>query len=897
MSNINDFVIDNGIFREYIGPNVEILEIPEGTMVIDQYSLRRSNLKGCNKIIFPKTLKNVGRCALDDYGENVHELEFLGDITVIGEHAFSFGRKLKKITFHGKVEKIEGGAFARAGILSIEFPKGVDTIGNAAFARCSELEEIHAPGLKKIGTDAFSGCSRLELVDIPENVVMGDCAFCKCNKLKKDGMIIVNNVLFELNDRKEIPDGIVTISKFALAPYEKIEIPMSVRTIHEQHWGAEFVFPQGFLQTNEKLSGKGLIEGIKNSKLTSADVAALYLFQSGKAYDEILKNRMDENISLLANEMAALVEKKGTAKHYLKAVEYVIGHVENIPRDIIQKLYDIGIAAKYKKEVALLNSYLQEDVSCEDEAESSECYSEINELKKIFNEHLLDKSIYKGFAEYFEEVRYAGSEELAPSFVVKCAIVPYLDQYEGRPKKIGEYNTDYIKVNFVEGAEKAAALLNRNDLMNLVEKAILNAGTSGWYIPYGRYADRNQISELISKMRKWESWRDYAATGRSNIIIARGALMLSDTREAMMNLDKTGHLGVYAALRNTDADALRDTVLAEFGLDEAGHKEYDLGGKKITVTLEEDLSLSIYDESAKKIVKSIPKKGAEPELYEKAKEDFAEMKKNVKKVVQGRVDLLFESFLTGAKRREPGSWINSYTKNPVLRQIASLIVWNQGDDTFIMTKDGAVTSDGAPYAFQENVKIGVAHPIEMKPDAVSSWQKYFTSRNLKQPFAQIWEPVLNPKEVTKDRYIGCMIPFYRFRGQKKHGIHVEDYDFHNEIDISFDDCRAEVERIDWNRHEINNEDRFEVKSIGFRTYTRQVNHILAYLDRITIYDRIKKDDITIEKYLPSFTLAQITEFIQIAAENNCTNVTSILLDYKNANYADFDPMEEFSLDF
>ena len=49
-------------------------------------------------------------------------------------------------------------------------------------------------------------------------------------------------------------------------------------------------------------------------------------------------------------------------------------------------------------------------------------------------------------------------------------------------------------------------------------------------------------------------------------------------------------------------------------------------------------------------------------------------------------------------------------------------------------------------------------------------------------------------------------------------------------------------------------------------------------------------------FLPSFALAQIAEFIKVSAENNSTNVTGILLKYKNQHFADFDPMEEFSPD-
>lgn len=62
------------------------------------------------------------------------------------------------------------------------------------------------------------------------------------------------------------------------------------------------------------------------------------------------------------------------------------------------------------------------------------------------------------------------------------------------------------------------------------------------------------------------------------------------------------------------------------------------------------------------------------------------------------------------------------------------------------------------------------------------------------------------------------------------------------------------------------------------------------------YSRIEKDDTGIAQLLHCFTLAQITEFLKIAEENDCTNVKALLLDFKNQNYADFDPMEKFALE-
>ena len=225
-----------------------------------------------------------------------------------------------------------------------------------------------------------------------------------------------------------------------------------------------------------------------------------------------------------------------------------------------------------------------------------------------------------------------------------------------------------------------------------------------------------------------------------------------------------------------------------------------------------------------------------------------------------------------------------------------MVVWAQGKQTFSLNDTGVIGSAKQPYVITAE-PIRVAHPMEMDADDVKAWQKYFTRHGLKQPFQQVWEPVHTAKEIKEDRYAGCMIPYYRFVKQEKHGIHVTDEDFHNEITIKIDGCSTAIERIDWRRHEIRMEDRFEIRSFGFRKYTRQVNHVVAYLDRITVWDRVRKDDPTVMDLMPGFTLTQITEFIAAAQEANATNVLAALLEYKNVNFADFDPMDEFTLEW
>ena len=73
--------------------------------------------------------------------------------------------------------------------------------------------------------------------------------------------------------------------------------------------------------------------------------------------------------------------------------------------------------------------------------------------------------------------------------------------------------------------------------------------------------------------------------------------------------------------------------------------------------------------------------------------------------------------------------------------------------------------------------------------------------------------------------------------------------------------------------------------------------MIAYLDRITVWDRVRKDDVSVMDQIGRFTLAQVTEMIQAAQEAQAINVLALLLEYKNAHFADFDPMDEFTLEW
>ena len=129
------------------------------------------------------------------------------------------------------------------------------------------------------------------------------------------------------------------------------------------------------------------------------------------------------------------------------------------------------------------------------------------------------------------------SKEKASEFVVMCAIAPYLDIMKVRPKKIGSYKTDYLRVEFCKKADKIASEFDGESFLATLEKIVYIKDAyknPQLLLPLCRFGTREQIKEVISYIGKWNNWHRYGSSGRKTIIVARGALMLSDTREAML---------------------------------------------------------------------------------------------------------------------------------------------------------------------------------------------------------------------------------------------------------------------------------------------------------------------------------------------------------------------------
>lgn len=923
--------------------NAHIVEIvlPEGVKSIEENVFY--NCKALKKIHIPASVEEIDNNQWDwSLKPEIHGLT--------GSYAEEYARNGHwRFVSTGVTEKKNVSNFViwdgelteyRGSDEEVIIPEGVITIGThqnksgwgeaGAFEENKALKKVVIPaGVREIKSGAFEGCTNLKYVEIPDSVIqVGPGAFlntlweqerngqmvyigkilykagsCEKELVVREGTVAVEAQAFYGNraiEKVTLPEGLKRIGGGAFYGCNNLEsmvVPSSVEEL------GDYLFTEG--QKLKQVSGGVLRRTTKMSAKFKMfytgdpeDTAWLVLYQPEKSWQKAAREALTADTA----SVGATMKQIAVLIRGLEILDKAVGNrvaafaqewCKFAGKDALQAVYD-ALKEKNHPMVKKLDTDTVFQQCLQGPAE--EDVSELHPVEAMVVENLTPSPLYeKVLQQIFTGVRYAGSEEACAPRVLAYIVTEYVKQYDPEMVRyISEYAYSCGSIHSSDVADKAAKTLDQEDFLDALQR-LAERNEESYWIPYARYADEKRTVTMISQMRAWDNWNAFAATGRKNIIIARTGLLLNDTRAAMLYFDKIGQLHKYAEIRGTDAETLRDTVLSEFGFDKNREIWYDLGGNTLLVQMGDDLSLTLFDTNAGKTVKSIPKKNADPALYDQAKAAVSDLKKNIKKVVTNRKNTLFADFLSGGEK-DAETWKRSYFGNPVLNSVARLLVWTQEGKTFTVTAEGAVDSRGAVYEIS-GAPIRVAHPMEMQEE-ISAWQSYFTDRGLKQPFEQVWEPAYKLEDIHEDRYSGCKIPVYRLTNKEQHGITVWGLTAYSECyGFNLKDCELEHTASEWRFIPgITDDATFELGKLQVKNMTRYTNHILYLFDKWTVADRILKDDISIEASLAAFTAAQIREFLTLANENGCTNCAALLLNYQNENFAEFDPMAEFTLD-
>ena len=210
MSNPNDFVIENGVLKKYVGPGGDVV-VPEGVTEIQDGSYWSGGVfRECSRltsITLPESITRIGDAAF--FGcRRLNRINLPMGVMSIGSWAFYYCDSLKNIKLPESVTIIGTGAFSGCkgqpvgdgfillGDILLGFegtggnatvPDGVKHISDASFSDCKSLTSIILPeGVTNIGSSAFSGCSSLKRITLPDCVTsIGSSAFSGCSSLKQ----------------------------------------------------------------------------------------------------------------------------------------------------------------------------------------------------------------------------------------------------------------------------------------------------------------------------------------------------------------------------------------------------------------------------------------------------------------------------------------------------------------------------------------------------------------------------------------------------------------------------------------------------------------------------------------------------------------------------------------
>ena len=917
--NLNNIILPNGIkslkeLQHYSRRSLNTIDIPDSVSSIG----RKTFWKWYNltSIVIPQGVTSIGDSAFDDCN-SLTSIVIPEGVTSIGNRAFRRCSNLTSIIIPESVTSIGYGIFEGCDNLkNVVLPSGVTNIGIGAFNRCNSLTSIVIPeGVKSIEGSAFWGCSNLTSIVIPEGVAsIGNRAFYGCSSLTSlvipEGVTNIGEQAFrECNSLTSIviPEGVTSIGGETFVycrSLARIVLPESISSIGGNAFTCTALRE---IQNIDLLIRKGckihsatliwLLENLWNGPEFLSETAQVYLTNPGKAVNEICESRLFEDCAATADVMLGLIEVNLSNASALKKIStFALTCGGELPREKLIAIYEALKEIGAKPAVKLLEKAVQNEEGPKLEGATGHPIEAI--CQERFKEALLDRDLkaYGIAPKLFTGVHYQGTKTMAPEFVVKCAIHPYMVKLKDLPRAIGGYQTDFIEVEPDPQIDEIAKTLEREELQELLQSLIHQFDPFKWrlLLPYCRYGSGKQMNAIAAMIKKWQVWGDFDAAGRRFIIVLHGAMMLSDTREAMFLMEKWGMFDAYARTRNTTAEVLRDSVLTEFDFDSDGSKHYNLGNSIIAASINQDLTLSLFNETTGKEVKSLPKRGADEEKYAAASAEFADLKKNIKNAVKNRVARFKESFVSPVDVKA-SDWKSSYTKNYVLKRLASLLVWQwqhkESAFRFMLEMDGIfIDCTGRPVEVADIGSIILAHPVEIPTEELDCWKELLTQKQIAQPFVQIFEPVnkLGPSEAAK-RYEGIELPVFLLSALAKEGILSQGFQYEGNW-LGFQGKALTIDSsvisdVYYSERSIPFDAMVKLVKVTIEGTPRAANHEIYAMDKALIENRVRNGDIAaVQASSRVITAKTIQHLIDVSIQVEQMEVTAWLMNYKNDHF-------------
>ena len=165
MSNTNDFIIEKGVLKKYVGLGGDVV-IPDGVTGIGSKVF--ASEKNITSVIIPDGVTEIGDRAF--YGVPLEKVDIPDSVVKIKQFVFRETNDLfckpKAIVFAGKVLIRYAGNAEK-----YKVPDGTVGIGDNAFQRVKLSHVVIPDSILHIGNDAFGSCYNLKKIEISEQTV------------------------------------------------------------------------------------------------------------------------------------------------------------------------------------------------------------------------------------------------------------------------------------------------------------------------------------------------------------------------------------------------------------------------------------------------------------------------------------------------------------------------------------------------------------------------------------------------------------------------------------------------------------------------------------------------------------------------------------------------------
>lgn len=360
----------------------------------------------------------------------------------------------------------------------------------------------------------------------------------------------------------------------------------------------------------------------------------------------------------------------------------------------------------------------------------------------------------------YSTVRILNSEEKVPELLTKYYVSEYIllkDLY-------------VIKL-----CKKIQEFVNPYDFRELIKKIYemwISEGASTKYknivLPFALTASESQILILKKQIDTWanNSKPALAAFAVQSLCMnaSKMALLLTDTisKKHKNKKVKTAALeamNLVAGEMGITREELDDLIVPDMGFNKNRTRFYDYGERKFKVILNQDLTVSLYDETKGKEIKSLPKASVKlndnEEMVAEAKEDLKAMKKQLKIVFDSQKPRIAKAILAG-RNWSFEKWKALFIENPIMTGFATGLIWEELNDkkeliqTFRYMEDGSFnTVEEEEYDLKKGSYIAPLHPVDIDDETLQMWKQQLEDYEIIQPIEQLNIPVFHLKEEEK----------------------------------------------------------------------------------------------------------------------------------------------------